>query len=284
MKKIISLILMLTLGGWCGCSAIAVESEISPEATQYYNKGISFFEKKDYKTAAANFKMATQLAPDFADAYFNLATIYDILDEYENAVDAYSQVLRLNPQDYDTIFELARICYDQGNYLTALKYAKYIPSSYDDYELVKRLVSDSQKLLDVQKERMSRAKINTANPNNKVILDSFPSPTGVAVDSKGNVFVACYADNSIKKISKNKEVSNFVNNSGINGPIGLAIDKFDNVYVANYENNNILKIAPNGRVYVFMDNVSKPYYLYINNDVLYISEQNNNIVLKYNLQ
>ncbi len=282
MKKIFSLILMLTLGG-VFIPAFALQPEIPADAAQYYNKGLVLFEKKDYKNAVVNFKKATDIEPDFADAYFNLATIYDIMNQYENAVDAYSQVLRINPQDYDTIFELARICFEHGNYLTATKYAKYIPSTYQDYGMVQKLISDSQEYLSVQKERLSRAKINAANPNKKVILDSFPSPTGITLDSQGNVYVACYADNSIKKISKNKEVSNFATGSAISGPIGLAVDKFDNIYVANYENNNILKITPAGKVHIFMDNISKPYYLYINNDILYISEQNNNVVLKYSL-
>ena len=89
---------------------------------------------------------------------------------------------------------------------------------------------------------------------------------------------------SIKRISKDKKVSTFVKNPIINGPIGLAIDKFDNIYVANFENNNILKISPNGRIHIFMEKVYKPYYLYIHDETLYISEQNNNIVIKYKLE
>lgn len=283
MKKIFSLILMFVLAG-AFLPSFAFQPEIPQDAAEYYNKGLILFDKKDYKNAIVNFQKAIEIEPDFADAYFNIATIYDVTDQYENAVDAYSQVLRINPQDYDTIFELARICYEHGNYLTATKYAKFIPSTYQEYPMVQKLIADSQEYLAVQKERLSRAKINSANPNKKVIIDSFPSPTGIAIDSQGNIYVACYADNTIKKIAKNKEVSNFANGSAIGGPIGLAVDKFDNVYVANYENNNILKITPAGRIHVFMGNINKPYCLYIKNDILYISEQNNNVVFKYNLQ
>ena len=67
------------------------------------------------------------------------------------------------------------------------------------------------------------------------------------------------------------------------GPIGIAIDKYDNIYVANFDANNILKITKGGNVSVFMDKISKPYFLYIKDDILYISEQGNDVVLTYNL-
>ena len=105
----------------------------------------------------------------------------------------------------------------------------------------------------------------------------------MAVDSEGNIFVACYSDNSIVKVDKNKKKTNFVKDYLLDGPIGLAIDNYDNIYVANFEANNILKITKGGNVSVFMDNISKPYFLYIKNDVLYISEQGNDVVLTYNL-
>ncbi len=69
----------------------------------------------------------------------------------------------------------------------------------------------------------------------------------------------------------------------LDGPVGLAIDKYDNIYVANYDGNNILKITKGGNVSVFMDKVSQPYFLYIKDDVLYISEQGNDVVVTYNL-
>ena len=65
--------------------------------------------------------------------------------------------------------------------------------------------------------------------------------------------------------------------------MGLAIDKYDNIYVANFDADNILKITKSGNVSIFMNKVSKPYFLYIKDDVLYISEQGNDVVLTYNL-
>ena len=115
------------------------------------------------------------------------------------------------------------------------------------------------------------------------MLDRFSSPAGIAVDSEGNIFVVSYSDNSIIKIDKNKNRTNFLKDNLLDGPIGIAIDRYDNVYVANFEADNILKVTKSGSVSIFMDNVSKPYFLYIKNDVLYISEQGNDVVVTYNL-
>ena len=134
-----------------------------------------------------------------------------------------------------------------------------------------------------QTGKIERSKVTTSNKNKRVLLDNFESPAGMSVDSEGNIFVACYSDNSIVKVDKANKRTNFVKGNLLDGPVGLAIDKYDNIYVANFDANNIIKITKGGIASVFMSNVSKPYFLYIKNDVLYISEQGNDAVLKYDL-
>lgn len=252
-------------------------------AIDAYNKGVELFEAKNYNGAIQAFNEAIKIEPSFTDAYYNLASIYTATKQYEKAITAYSTLLKIKPDDYDVIYELAQICYQRANYSTALKYIDYIPESYENYQAAAKLKNDAKYALNIQRERVNRAKVNTANVNKKIVIDQFQSPTGIAIDSSGNLYVACYSDNSIMRVSKDKKNTIFVKNQLINGPIGIAIDKFDNLYVANYEGNNILKIAPNGRTHVFMDKIYKPYSLYIKDDILYISEQTNNIVIKYQL-
>jgi len=86
------------------------------------------------------------------------------------------------------------------------------------------------------------------------------SPTSVAVDAAGNVFVADYKNNKIKKITPSGVVSTFAGSgaagstdgtgiaASFNGPKGLAIDRFDMLYVADEGNNKIRKITPAGVV------------------------------------
>ena len=77
---------------------------------------------------------------------------------------------------------------------------------------------------------------------------SFNGPTGVAVDASGNVYVADYGNNLVRKISPAGVVttlgSTTTGNSKLfKGPYGVAVDAAGNVYVADYGYSTILKIS-----------------------------------------
>ena len=124
---------------------------------------------------------------------------------------------------------------------------------------------------------------NSANETNKTIVDKFSGPTGLAIDSKGILYVASYTDNSIYKVMPNGQSQLFSKSPLLGGPIGLAFDSMDNLYVANYAKSNILKINKAGQVYTFMNKITNPYYLIIKGNYMYITEQGNNTVIKYKL-
>ena len=63
----------------------------------------------------------------------------------------------------------------------------------------------------------------------------------------------------------------------------MVSDNNGNIYVSNYNSNNVVKITPTGVISVLISNVPKPYGVHINGDLLFVSSQGSNSVLRYKL-
>jgi len=98
----------------------------------------------------------------------------------------------------------------------------------------------------------------------------FRTPTGVALDSFGNVYVADRGNHCIRKITPGGEVSTFAGGTEgykdgaltaaqFNRPMGVAVDGSGNVYVADTYNQRIRKITPEGEVTTLAENMIRQF-------------------------
>jgi sugar lactone lactonase YvrE len=92
-------------------------------------------------------------------------------------------------------------------------------------------------------------------------LARFNYPSGITVDTAGNVYVSDRSNHTIRKITSSGDVSTLAGSAGMPGsadgqgsaarfnyPMGLKADSAGNLYVADSNNNTIRKITPEGVV------------------------------------
>jgi DNA-binding beta-propeller fold protein YncE len=113
----------------------------------------------------------------------------------------------------------------------------------------------------------------------------FDSPTGIAVDGKGNFFVADTGNGRIEKFSP---TGSFVTGIGqLEAPNGITIDREGNIYVAETgSKHRVQKLAPDGKLLAEWKGADPGFYgprrIAIGPaDSVYVVDQGHNRIIKF---
>lgn len=303
MKKLFILFVILILS-----TSNVNANENTSEAILQYNQGIDYYKIGQYDNAIASFKNAIKLDPNYIDAYYNLGTVLESLHQYDAALAVFKQVIVRKPEDYDSVYKAAWLSYKMGEYQKAKTYLSIIPPNSSRGKDAQALAAEmNMDLIPMQtpktiqpqitnnittqttpKPKPTNSTVSVQIPKKTVnqtngIYQNIPAPTGITSDKEGNLYVAEFNNNAIIKITPDNKKIIYLKDPKISGPIGLAIDKTKNMYIANYNKDNILKVSSLGQISILISNIKKPYSIYIDGNMLFVSCQGTNSVLRYKL-
>ncbi len=261
---------------------------VETDAKLEYNKGIDYYNSGQFDQAVDCFRKAIDLEPNYIDAYYNLGMTFDYLKQYEASISMFKELLIRKPDDYDAVYRVAFVSYKMNLPEQSKEYLAKLPVSsplyYRGEELARKMGTDIQTI----KSSLPQEDIVPPEPPKpqetfagNFYYENLPSPTGIVVDKDGNLYVANYSDNLIFKLTPAGEKMVYLKNPKLNGPIGLAMDEGGNLYIANYNSNSVLKLSASHQLTTLIENIEKPYYLYVSEGYLFISSQGNNTVVRY---
>lgn len=277
-KLLITLILIISAAGY------TFAAEMSTQAKLQYNQGVDYYKLGQYDKAITCFREAIAIEPDYIDAYYNLGSILEFVKQNDAALTVFKQIIVRKPTDYESVYKAAAISAKLGQTENAKQYLSIIPSSSMVYSKALRLANSLQTDMQTIKQEQ-KAAAEAAKPITQTngTYNDLGSPTGITADSRGNLYVAGFSDNAIYRIGPDGTKKLFLKDDRIKGPIGLATDAQDNIYVANYNSDNIMKISSKAAVSIFISEVKKPYCIYIKDNMLFVSSQGTNSVMRYKL-
>lgn len=296
--------LLITAAALAIFSSTCFGAGILTDAKLQYNKAVDYHQQGQFSQAIECFKKATELDPNYIDAYYNLGVLLEYLQQDEDALNAFKQIILRKPDDYEAVYKAAEISKRLGQpekakmYLTLIpqdsligQRAKELEQSIDTQDQLQQnpeeqQIQEPQTVEEQYAEPQQQAQTFTsANPlnNSNGIYTDIASPTGIATDNEGNLYVAGFSDNTIYKILPNNTKLVYIKSPKINGPIGLVMDKEGNLYVANYNKDNVLKIGRDGQISEIITNIKNPYCMNITDNLLFVSSQGSNSVIRYKL-
>ena len=72
----------------------------------FLNRGLAYYNKKDYDQAIADYTETIRLDPKYAEAFYWRGIAYDEKKDYDQAVADYTEAIRLNPKYAEAFYRL----------------------------------------------------------------------------------------------------------------------------------------------------------------------------------
>lgn len=102
-------------------------------AIAYNNRGLAYYNLKNYQAAIKELNKAVDIDPRFADAYNNLGLVYSDLGNFQKEIKNYDKAAKLYPQHRDVYLNRGTAYIKIGNYLQAINdYTKAIEINSQD--------------------------------------------------------------------------------------------------------------------------------------------------------
>ncbi len=102
-------------------AAVLRQREVSPEVASFLEEAKILEDKGEHRAALALLDSAERLAPDLPDVYFLRGSIYTELNDFEQAQQAFENVLENDTQYRAAWYKLGNVAFLQGQYRRAVE-------------------------------------------------------------------------------------------------------------------------------------------------------------------
>jgi len=126
------------------------------ERELFWIKSLNYWMNQEFDKQSAVSKMWVELYPEDVNAYLNLAShyLYFGKNQLDQALEAYQRVLELDPERYDTLYEIGQIYIVKGEFGQALNYyQRYADQFPNESRSFRKLGSLHEVMRDYEKAR-----------------------------------------------------------------------------------------------------------------------------------
>ena len=166
---------------------------------------------KKFDAAIHNYKQALIIKPDYADAYYNMANVFKVKGDLEEAIEAYKQALKLKPDYTDAYNNMGNALKDKGDpeaaidsYKKALKIRPNNANTYNNMGSALKDKGDLEEAIDSYKKAIKIKPNYTRAKSNLVKLLTTFTPK----NESANLIVT--VNEQIRKISINENTSKII--------------------------------------------------------------------------